>query len=182
MTNLLSDRRVVGALAIVASLFVYLRIVAPMLPDQNLSSVDDPPIDAGLDDIAATSSLAAPRLVLATAQYDLRNIDIGALQFNENPSRDPFVDRPAIVAPLAAVDISQPVETRRSPLKRTVAPVLPQLTAIAFGQNNRAAVLDDRIVRIGDAVGSFRVTDIARTRVVLRTVRDNAIFTLNLAP
>lgn len=186
MSKLFGDRRVVGLLALLACAFMYQRIVVPLLPDPALSSDWDVPVDE-MDPVLGSNvdieeALAQPQFTLATAQYDLRNIDIGALVFNENPSRDPFIEQPLVVAPLAAVDLTVVEPSRPEPVARSVRPTLPRLTAIAFASDHRAAVLDNRIVKTGDALEQFSVTEIARHHVTLQALSNQQIFTLTLTP
>lgn len=185
MTRFLGDRRVVAVLGLVACAFMYQRIVVPMLPDPAMSTDWDVPVDDLDGDVAeVTEALAQPQFQLATAQYDLRNIDIGALAFNESPARDPFIDIPVEVAPLAEVDLAaiQDAGPVRAVERTSVEPRLPRLTAIAFADEHRAAVLDNQIVRPGDALAQFRVTEIARHHVTLVAQANQKTFTLTLTP
>ncbi|MEM9056450.1 MAG: hypothetical protein AAGD86_03175 [Pseudomonadota bacterium] len=178
MTKLLGDRRIVGVLGLMACALMYQRIVVPLLPDPAMTADYDMPVD-DVDDTGAIDELT-PQVQLATAQYDLRNIDIGALVFNENPSRDPFMHRQEVVAPLAEVVVTAP----DTPASTAVLPRrrLPRLTAIAFADSDRAAVLDNRIVRAGERVDAFQVAAIARRKVTLRAVDNQQTYTLTLTP
>ncbi|MEO1575116.1 MAG: hypothetical protein AAFU65_09170 [Pseudomonadota bacterium] len=185
MTRLFADKRVVAVLGLIACAFMYQRIVVPMLPAPEMSTDWEVPVDDDeLDTAEVDDALAQPQFQLATAQYDLRNIDIGALSFNENPARDPFIDTPAVVAPLADVDVAAVVaeEKRQAATPAVYRPNLPRLTAIAFADENRAAVLDNQIVRPGDALAQFSVTEIARHHVTLRANVNQKTFTLTLTP
>ena len=183
MASPLGDKRVVAGLCAVACAVMYQRIVVPLLPAKPMESAFDEALDE-LDAGPTNDTLTQPGLKLATAQYDLRNIDVSALSFNESPSRDPFIDRPLAVAPLADVDLSgvlePPIRINTPPAQRH--PVLPKLTAIAFANDRRVAVIDNRIVRPGESLGAFEITDIARQRVTLRGRADQRLFTLTLTP
>lgn len=185
MNRIFGDKRVVAVLGLIACAFMYQRIVVPMLPAPEVSTDWEVPVDDDeLDTTNIDEALAQPQFQLATAQYDLRNIDIGALVFNESPARDPFVDTPAVVAPLAEVDVTAVTAetTPRHAAPVDLTPRLPRLTAIAFADEHRAAVLDNQIVRPGDALKQFRVAEIARHHVTLRASANQKTFTLTLTP
>ena len=181
MTRHLGDRRVVVVLGLLACALMYQRIVVPLLPDPAMSAEYDVPVDEVDTPLGAVEEAAlAPQVQLATAQYDLRNIDIGALVFNESPSRDPFMHRRDVVAPLAEVVVEaedKPAATRSLFRRR-----LPKLTAIAFAANHRAAVLDNRIVRPGERFDAFRVDAITRRKVTLHAVDNKQTYSLTLTP
>ncbi|MFK7888957.1 MAG: hypothetical protein AB8G16_19030 [Gammaproteobacteria bacterium] len=184
MNKLFSNKFVVLGMSLAAAVFVYVRIVVPLMP----ANYDDEPVVEfpDLDDEFAQAAIepeaqaAQPRLKLATAQYDLRNIDVAMLQFNETPRRDPFIDTPIEAAPLAAVNLitTTPLKKRSTPAARA----LPILTAVVHSSDQTAAVIDDRIVRLGDRVGNFKVQQIQRDHVVLASANSNQSVQLRVTP
>ncbi|MEM6640995.1 MAG: hypothetical protein AAF610_13965 [Pseudomonadota bacterium] len=204
MSKLLEDKRVVAALAVLACIVVYFRVVAPIVSGGGGASaadmadpmasddIGDPMMMTAMDDdpsLAGSTSArrssraplaggtGAPQETLARAQRDLSNLDIGALVFNENPARDPFTP------PREVVETAAPKPApKRTVVQKVVSAPLPTLTAIAFADNHRAAVLDNQIAREGDVLENFSVAQISREYVVLkgRTTRNS--FTLKLNP
>lgn len=184
MTKVFGNKFVVLGLSLGSAVFMYLRIVVPLLPENHddVAFVEFPEAadEFASADISADVEEAQPRLKLATAQYSLRNIDVATLQFNENPRRDPFIDTPIKAAPLAAVK----VKPTASKAPRSVASkvVLPVLTAVVHSADQSAAVIDQRIVRAGDQIGLFKVQTIRRDHVVLAAVTSNRSFKLSVTP
>lgn len=184
MTKLLANKFVVLGMAVTAAVFIYLRIVVPMLPenydDVPVVEFPDPEEELSAANGNPDTDVVQPRLKLATAQFDLRNIDVALLQFNENPQRDPFINSPIEAAPLAAVEI-----IATAPVKKTTtvrAAPLPQLTAVVHSKDQTAAVIDNRIVRQGDRVGHYQVQSILRDHVVLASASSNHSVKLRVTP
>jgi hypothetical protein len=91
-------------------------------------------------------------------------------------------DLPAIgsIAPPPAIDLATPPswkrdpflfgnETRREAVPAAAAVPDPIVRSILFSANRRLAVVDGKIVGIGDALGTSRVVDITRDAVVFKT-------------
>jgi hypothetical protein len=184
MTKLLGNKFVVLGLSLAAAVFMYVRIVAPLLPQDydDVPFVESPEAYDEVDGATVDGSIEAaqPRLKLATAQYNLRNIDVAMLQFNENPRRDPFIDTPIKAAPLAAVDVKASTPDNKRSAATTVK--LPVLTAVVHSQDQSAAVINDRIVRAGDQIGRFKVQTIRRDHVVLAATTSNRSVQLRVTP
>ncbi len=178
MTKWLGDKRVVGGLALLACLFVYSRVVVPLLPQTYDETAPDDVFeeDALVDD----SDVGAPSLKLATARYDLRNIDISMLFFNEHPKRDPFVISSTSAAPLAEVQVKPDEKTSKRATVSTLT--LPTLVAVIQSDDRTAAVIGDQIVAVGDRVGKFSVQEIQRDRVILAVAATNRTYELGITP
>ncbi|MFK8014045.1 MAG: hypothetical protein AB8G17_01220 [Gammaproteobacteria bacterium] len=179
MTKWLDDKRVVAALALLACGGVTWRVVLPLLPenfDEESVPVDE--FDTYADG-AISANAAQPQLKLATAHFDLRNIDVSDLFFNQNPKRDPFISAPIQSAPLAEVTIESAAEPLEQ--KTEALPTLPTLVAVILSDDKSAAVIDNQIVRVGDRIAGFRIRDIQRNRVTLAAA-SNRIFELGIDP
>ncbi|MEM8769902.1 MAG: hypothetical protein AAGE43_20895, partial [Pseudomonadota bacterium] len=87
----------------------------------------------------------------------------GTLIWNTTPARDPFTNK-------------TPVQTASgAPIPVALAPVpnVPRLDALVVGPDSVLAVLDDRIVRVGDRHGDFRVTGISRKGVRISAANES---------
>lgn len=182
MHKLLSDRRVVAVLAVLAGVFCYMRVVVPMLPEE-FSDEAAPIAEYEFEDAQPgnDSPAAQPRVKLAASQFELRNIDVAAISFNQQPVRDPFVSKPTSATVLAEVSVDKPVKTTNRPVS-VKSEVLPTLHAVIHSDERSAAVIGGAIVGVGDRVGHFDVREILRDQVILATVNSNRTVVLGITP
>ena len=155
----------IGALVLLALFFVYRNIVAPLTSTETEAvAVIEDDTDDWMD--SDDRENAEQSLQIATARYDVGHFSSTDLHWNELPARDPF-------KPLSVIevrDVASVVKKVQSASVITVGRVLklPEVSAVVKGETINFAVIDDRIVTIGDEVAEFRVEQLARASVTLR--------------
>lgn len=153
MKKLFNNTWFVVGLGAFASIFLGMMLVEPLMGDDATAANNEfiPPFGSELDPLdaaltnepVAESQDSSVRPTTTTAKAQRGAEWLAAVQ------RDPFgVD----IAP----DDSGSQDARRD---------LPRLGALFLGPRVRAAVLDDRLVRVGDRVGRYTVESIAEKRV-----------------
>lgn len=156
----------IGALVVLALFFVYRNIVSPLINNgaENVAVIDDAIVDDWMDNDGSDDPQQA--LQIATAQYDVGHFSSTDLHWNEHPARDPF-------KPLSAIEVRDVASVANKVQSASVVTVgrvlkLPVVSAVVKGETINFAVIDDRIVTVGDEVADFRVEQLARASVTLR--------------
>jgi len=173
MSRLFKNNALVIALALIALVTVYLRIVSPLLgndrPETPILAEDlDEGIDDGMDGYDDTINGAMNELEFASAQYDIGHFRTTDLHWNEQPARDPFT--PLVQIDANDVDaVLQKVQAQPEEQRRTVNQRLPVVSAIVSAERYRYAVVDGEILTVGDQVGNYKVEQINRRSVGLKT-------------
>ncbi|MBI5815690.1 MAG: hypothetical protein HZB29_08790 [Nitrospinae bacterium] len=144
MKRLLNNPIVVGAMALVAALIVYINVIRPLMPKSA------PPPEQVADAGAATpgKAPAAPVVTAALA------IDYSAAGWAPAPRRDPFSSVP--LSPIGAA-AERPKQAKD----------MLQLTAIVIEPGYRAASINKSFVKVGQNVDNYRVIGIAPEEVTV---------------
>ncbi|MEL7537085.1 MAG: hypothetical protein AAFZ58_03095 [Pseudomonadota bacterium] len=171
MASLLNNRFVVIGLALVAAYFVYQRVVVPLVGD-DVATADIDYADDDIDEVIDNSNdigieTAEQGLQFVTAQYDLQQVSVEALHWNEEPDRDPFAPQVIIdTADVTAVQdkISDVVPTLSNVIRS--APPLPRVSAVVDASDIHYAIVNGEIRQPGDRIGPWRLERVERNAVV----------------
>lgn len=176
MPKILSNRWAVAALVVCAIAVLYLRVIVPVLQFTSVEIeapiLDEDDIDSVLEENAAGfRDNADQKLQFVSAQYDLKQIAVKDLRWNESPRRDPF-------APHAELERDQikAVHDKVTPGMngsgvRSVG--LPIVSAILNSRKEQLAVIDGQILQIGEHINGFELRAIARSHVSLLQLSSN---------
>ena len=147
MRNLLNNPWFVAALGIFAAAYLGVSLVLPLISEEPVSVADVPPLDLFGDSVSTgdVASIANVSGLQTTPVLEGRE-SIGWLYDIE---RDPFSGS------LLNTEVSEP-------------DVLPTLGALFVGAGVQAAVVNERLVRVGDSVDRFVVVEIGSQHVLLR--------------
>ncbi|MEM1263551.1 MAG: hypothetical protein AAGH76_14205 [Pseudomonadota bacterium] len=174
MAKLLNNRWAVAGLAIAAAVFVYIRMVAPMLGAPTIASNDDDGFFMEESDTTGDSAIDGARI----APADMKPVSTAGLRWNDAPERDPFAPKVVIeTADLTAVQDkigAEPVSSATRPTKT------PLVTAIVKAADLQYAVIDGEIRRHGDRIGPWQVRRIERDAVVLASLLDQSTRTVRV--
>lgn len=139
MKNLFNNPWFVSALGLFACIYLVISITKPLFGSSTSGLTGGEEIGM-LDEFSVSNNV-----VVSTRRKGESRDAIGWLQDVE---RDPF--RGALLAGSGPLD-----------LPAMVGQQMPKVGALFLGGGVKAAVLNDRLVRIGDIVDSFVITDIA---------------------
>ncbi len=147
MRNLLNNPWFVAALGIFAAAYLGVSLVLPLISEDSPSVADVPPLDLFGDPVRGgdVASIANVTGLQANPVLEGRE-SIGWLYDIE---RDPFSGS------LLNAEVSEPE-------------VLPSIGALFVGAGVQAAVVNERLVRVGDSIDRFVVVEIGAQHVVLR--------------
>ncbi len=171
MAKFLNNRGAVAVLAAIALFVFYQRIVAPFREDANGAPVESADYVEDMDDVLDLSDdqgieTVEQELKFVSAQYDLQQVSVEALHWNEDPGRDPFAPQVTIAsADISAVQgkISEEPVSR---IKVAVRQALPVVSAVVNAADLQYAVVDGEILQPGSLVGSYQLRRIDRDTVV----------------
>ncbi len=145
MRNLLNNPWIVAALGIFAAVYLGISLVLPLISDDPVTVADVPPLDLFGNTVDADVASVANVVGLTETSIEGRE-SIGWLYDVE---RDPF---------------SGSLISESAPEPET----LPVVGALFVGAGVEAAVIDERLVRVGDVVDRYEVVEIGAQHVVLR--------------
>lgn len=160
--DLVNNPWFVAGLSAIALLYLLFSVALPLLGEN--------------DDLAAGSSAAVPPLdmlaesMAAPAYSDTQSYSRHALgnraqiEWLDDIPRDPF--KMPKVGPVK--------QDTRTQSKRKL--VLPKLTALFVGNGVEAAVVNEKLLKVGDSIDGFSVTKIDTDRILLE--RDRKTYTL----
>lgn len=135
---------IIVGLVLVAGYTVYTNIVSPLLTTDQVSA--DRPDMFGFEDeqeeVEVVSNATTP-------------VDTSVLYWNDAPPRDPFVYQ----ADLKLASVQQ-ARRLRSLGQETHREDAPRINGFVAGEDSRLAVIDNRIVRVGQQVGGYTVLGI----------------------
>lgn len=136
---------IIVGLVLFAGYIVYTNIVAPLVTKDEVSA--DRPDMFGFEDeeVAVTSS----------DSHANEAVEISVLYWNDTPSRDPFIYQAALSK--ESLERARKIRTVGQVEK---LPDRPKLTGFIAGVESRLAVIDNRVVEVGQQVGSYTVLDI----------------------
>ncbi len=149
--RLFNNRYFVIGLAACSLMLMLTSIGAPFLERPEFDDAEDPDFYLLAEETADEDQPVVVR--------PGRSVLSGLLTWNDSPRRDPF-------SPVSGD--TETVVRRSVPMGRT--PVLPRLDALVAGPESLLAVLDDRIVRVGDRIGEYRVERIRENGVLIASV------------
>jgi len=171
MKNLLNNPWVVGALCIAAAITVYLRLF-----DSKSSSPAPPPPVA--PPVVAAAPVEPPPVppTAGVAPIDTAPTQLPIVgTWIDRIVRDPFRlhgedERDSSTAPLQGIPQPGFSEDANQPGVRTAQTL--RLQAIYLNGSNRIAVINSTFVKVGDAIGEFRVSQIDSDGVWLQSPTD----------
>lgn len=171
MAKLFNNKLVVAALVIAALGILYLRLIKPAINFYFPGSVQaDIYIPDNIEDLDTTLGSVAGLdeydgdIKFADEQFNLAEIDISNLRWNERPNRDPF--RATKVSESKPRSIEPVFLTSTKPANSG----LPRVSAIVRMPNLKFAVIEGEILKEGDSYGNF----------VLRSIEEQAVSLVQL--
>ena len=165
----------IGALVLLALFFVYRNIVSPLTSSgTDAVAIIEEDADDWMDSDGLENSEQS--LQIASVQYDVGHFLSTGLHWNEHPARDPF--KPLSILEVDDVaSIANKVQAVASPVARAGRVLkLPTVSAVVKGETINFAVINDRIVTVGDEIAEFRVEQLARASVTLRELATGEIY------
>lgn len=149
--NLLNNPWFVAALGIFAVVYLGVSLILPIISDEPVTVAEVPPLDVFGDamtaDVASLSNVAG-----VTGDPSMAGRE--AIGWLYDIERDPFS---------GGLVEDQAVEPE----------ALPTLGALFVGAGVQAAVVNDKLVRVGDRVDKYLVTEIGAQHVVLKRGNKN---------
>lgn len=149
---LFNNRWFIVCLAVASGLLMVRSIAGPFFDRPDFADAEDPEFYLG----ETAEEEQGPAVV---ALQPGQSVLSGQLTWIGDPKRDPFS---------RGEEPRKPESLEVLPVTATGLLKLPRLDALVAGPDSLLAVLDDRIVRIGDTSGIFRVIRIDRSGVALR--------------
>ena len=147
MRNLLNNPWFVAALGIFAAAYLGVSLVLPLISEESTSVADVPPLDFFGDSTVDSDLASIANVTGLQANPTLEGREtIGWLYDIE---RDPFSGS------LLNAEVAEPV-------------ALPTVDALFVGAGVQAAVVNERLVRVGESVDGFVVSEIGAQHVLLR--------------
>lgn len=160
MNKLLRNPWVVGALLLGMATLWWVQLRGLMLPGAEVATARIETVNA-----EAAIATAPPAARVATQAPSAAERRPTQLRWNSRPRRDPFAPPPADtdITELAPPTVPQPAY---APLLEAPPPT-PTLTALLDTPSAKIAVIDGRLVRVGDAVNGRPVLAIGAGSVAL---------------
>ena len=146
MRNLLNNPWVVAALGIFAAVYLGISLVLPLISDDAVSVADVPPLDIFGD--AMNADIASVANVVGM-QPDANIEGRESIGWLYDVERDPFN---------GSLISASPPEPES----------LPSVGALFVGAGVEAAVINDRLVRVGDSIDRYVVVEIGAQHVVVQ--------------
>lgn len=151
MKNLFNNPWFITSLGIGAVVYVVISIVLPLFNGSvSTAGADVPPFEMNTTIAEEDSAGGSPQ----PSRPDLEGA-LGSrveITWLDNAERDPFA--PSLDTPAPTTQLQ-----------------LPSVDALFVGSDRQSAVLNDRLVRVGDQVGEFEVTHIEVSHVLVRRGR-----------
>lgn len=169
--RLFNNRWFVVALAVCSLGLMVRSVVTPFFDEPDFADAEDPEFYLAGEMTDAADAEDEP-VIRVTG----RSVLSGQLTWNDSPRRDPYSRGGQAAAPSALSASAEPVRSTSG---------LPRLDALVAGPDSLLAVLDDHIVREGDAIGNFRVARIRADGVRLVSSRGShwlSVADMNLTP
>ncbi len=166
LRDLFNNQRFVGALGIFALVYLAYSVSKPFREESDFNSPEyagegfDEYDDEALYGDEGGSGMQGAAASSWTPGQSVLN---GSLIWNTDPARDPFAsDGPVHTSPGTALAVAP-----------ASVPKMPRLDALVVGPDSVLAILDDRIVRVGDRHGAFQVTRISRQGVRISAANES---------
>ena len=150
LKNLFNNPWFIGALGVFASIYLGWAIAKPIFFDDSNDVVDyEESYDADYDDYEDDYEGEDSRLA-SNQTYDLERLDREAvvrgreyIGWLHDVERDPFANSPLAVETVTATE-------------------LPKVEALFLSNGVQAAVIENRLVQVGDMVAQYKVTEIGK--------------------
>lgn len=166
MKRLFNNKITITAMLLVAGYTIYTNIVTPFMHTNDYAS-DRP--DMFAFDEEATEADAATQRFAKTA------VNTSVLFWDDVPGRDPFTHQ------MNSRKIAYKANVLRSQLKhQSGGKSIPHLTGFVAGTDSRLAVVNNKVVSIGQKVSGYTVLDINPQGVHLVDINNRARLKLKL--
>ena len=158
MSRLFNSQAVILILVMFAMYIVYSNIVAPLMQEEEYAA--ERPDMLGFEE--------EEEQVVDAESHALSPVDTNDLFWDDSPSRDPFIFH----AKLKQGSVRSARKLRDSHDGGVSVQGGPRMAGLVAGVDSKLAVVDGRIIEVGDRIGGHTVLDI-NTRGVLLVDRES---------
>jgi hypothetical protein len=151
--SLITRNLVIVSMVLFSFYIIFQNIVTPLLNSKSDRRQDS--MDISIESVDSLDE---------SNQSPIRLVDTSQLFWNENPKRDPFSRYILNDEKLSTSNIRK---KNSSNIKRSTLGVRPILTAIIKGADSNLAILDGKIMQVGDSIRGFYLKSIQNTTVKL---------------